>query len=68
MQKEFLTSYKYRNIYSVIDGIGKQFYICEPIAITHTPIATRVADSLDELKKQIDADVIFAKLYKTRVL
>ena len=62
-KKTFVTNYKARNIYKVIDGIGNILYIAEPsINGPFVTMSTKVNSTLEALQKDIDQEVIFQKL------
>lgn len=67
-KKTFVTNYKARNIYKVVDGAGKIFWIAESQNPTYINIVTRTADTQEELYREIEKDILFVKLHPVRVL
>ena len=67
-RKEFVTNYRARNIYKVVDGTGNVLYIAEPA--WNGPIvmmSTKTADTLECLYKRIDEESLFTKLHPIKV-
>lgn len=56
----FESYYQYK-IFQVIDGHKQVYYIAEPVI----PSATRLGDSLEELKKRVEEDI--PKLIKYKI-
>lgn len=48
----FESYYQYK-IFKVVDGHKQVYYIAEPVI----PSATRLGDTLEELKKKVEADI-----------
>lgn len=57
----FAGYYQYR-VFKVIDGHKQVWYIAEPAI----PSATRIADTLEELKGKLEKDVIRLTMLKKR--
>ena len=65
--KQFVITYKYRNIYKVTDGVGMTYFIAEPISTAYTTIVTKTADTIELLYKEIEKDILFTKLHPVKI-